>query len=144
MAYTAQIDLQIPFFDVDSMRIAWHGHYAKYFEIARCELLTRIGHDYDDMFESGYSWPIVDIRIRYMRPLRFNQQVRVAAILKRWDHQLRVAYRVCDRCSGSLLARGHTLQAPVNTATGEMSYNQPQEVAEALRRAGLNADGSQP
>lgn len=142
MTVTAHIDLQVPFFDVDSMRIAWHGHYAKYFELARCELLSAIGHDYDDMFASGYSWPIVDIRIRYMRPLRFNQHVRVIAKLKRWDHQLRISYRVRDGDSGSLLARGHTLQAPVDMATGEMSYAQPEAVTQALQQAGLNRDGS--
>ena len=26
--------VEVPFFDVDSMRIVWHGHYLKYFEIA--------------------------------------------------------------------------------------------------------------
>lgn len=144
MAFTAHIDLQVPFFDVDSMKIAWHGNYAKYFEVARCELLTQIGHDYNDMFTSGYSWPIVDMRIRYMRPLRFNQTVRVAAILKRWDHQLRIAYRVRDCDSSSLLARGHTLQAPVNMTTGELSFDQPEAVVQALQQAGLNPDGSQP
>lgn len=139
MAFTAQTDIQVPFFDVDSMCIAWHGHYAKYFELARCELLARIGHDYDAMFASGYSWPIVDMRVRYMRPLRFNQHVRVAAMLKRWDHQLRISYRIRDIDSGDLLARGHTLQAPVDMATGEMLWRQPEAVTRALRDAGLES-----
>lgn len=139
MEFTTQTDIQVPFFDVDSMCIAWHGHYAKYFELARCDLLTRIGHDYDAMFASGYTWPIVDMRIRYMRPLRFNQQVRVAATLKRWDHQLRIAYRVRDIDTGGMQARGHTLQAPVDMATGEMVFGQPDVVARALVQAGLQS-----
>lgn len=142
MACTADINLQVPFFDVDSMCIAWHGHYAKYFEVARCELLSQIGHDYNAMFASGYSWPVVDMRIRYMRPLRFNQHVRVTATLKRWDHQLRISYRVRDCDSDGLLARGHTLQAPVDVKTGQMSYNQPEAVSVALQQAGLKTDGT--
>lgn len=32
----AEIELQVPFFDVDMMEVVWHGHYVKYFEEARC------------------------------------------------------------------------------------------------------------
>lgn len=137
MVFKTQIDIRVPFFDVDSMRIAWHGHYAKYFEQARCDLLERIGHGYEAMFASGYMWPIVDIRIRYMRPLRFNQEVRVTAILKRWDHQLRIAYSIRDIASGGLLARGHTLQAPVDMVTGEMYPGQPEAVTRVLENADM-------
>jgi len=37
----ASFEMEIPFFDVDTYKIVWHGNYAKYFEIARCELLER-------------------------------------------------------------------------------------------------------
>lgn len=141
--WTAYTDIRVPFFDVDSMKIAWHGHYAKYFELARCELLGQIGHNYEDMFDSGYSWPIVDMRVRYMRPLHFNQDVRAFAMLKRWDHQLQITYRIRDIEGGSLLARGHTLQAPVDLATGQLCLNQPDAVTQALDRADLNTTNPQ-
>ena len=32
---SASVEIQIPFHDIDIMGIAWHGHYAKYLEIAR-------------------------------------------------------------------------------------------------------------
>lgn len=142
MSISVTTEIQVPFFEIDSMRMAWHGHYAKYFEIARCALLERIGHDYDAMFACGCMWPIVDMRIRYMRPLRFNQHACVTATLKRWDHQLSIAYRVYDRDSGSRLTRGYTLQAPVDLASGEMFWQQPEAVRLALEKAGLNSDGS--
>ena len=34
----AEIIIRVPFHDVDLMEVVWHGHYAKYFEIARCAL----------------------------------------------------------------------------------------------------------
>ncbi|WP_343034423.1 hypothetical protein [Candidatus Methylobacter favarea] len=33
------VDIEIPFHDIDMMEVVWHGHYAKYFESARCALL---------------------------------------------------------------------------------------------------------
>ena len=39
-----EIEVVPPFFDIDSMDIVWHGHYAKYFELARCALLDKFGY----------------------------------------------------------------------------------------------------
>lgn len=138
MSMNGRIELTVPFFDVDAMRIAWHGHFAKYFELARCRLLEEIGHGYDAMFASGYAWPIVDMRIRYLRPLRFNQCVEVTAALKRWDYQLKIAYRIRDLKTSTALVRGTTLQAPVNIETGELYLGQPPAVARVLSEAGLS------
>lgn len=41
----AEVEIQVPFFDVDSMDVVWHGHYIKYFEVARCALLDHIAWD---------------------------------------------------------------------------------------------------
>ena len=40
---SAEVEIEIPFHDIDLMRIAWHGHYAKYLEVARTALLQQIG-----------------------------------------------------------------------------------------------------
>lgn len=137
MAFTAHTDIQVPFYDVDSMRIAWHGHFVKYFELARCQLLDELGHGYQAMFASGYAWPIVDMRIRYMRPLRFDQKIRVTASLKRWDHLLKITYRIRDCDAGGSLARGYTTHAPVDVASGELYLGQPPQVTQALAAAGV-------
>lgn len=130
----SQIEFQVPFFDVDSMQIAWHGHYAKYFELARCQLLDELGHDYEAMAASGFSWPIVDLRVRYMRSLQFKQWIRVIATLKRWDEQLRIAYRIRDRDSGASIARGATLQVPIEIESGQRYNKTPAAVRRALAR----------
>lgn len=138
----AEIAIQVPFYEVDAARMVWHGHYAKYFERVRCRLLEDLGHGYDAMFASGIIWPIVDMRIRYLRPLVFNQQVRVIATLKHWSCQLKITYRVRDSLSGASLARGHTLQVPVDMASGELLYRRPAVVIDVLTQAGLEPGDS--
>lgn len=142
MPLSKDTDIQIPFHDVDSMRIAWHGHFAKYFEVARCNLLDEIGHGYQAMFDCGYAWPIVDMRIRYMRALRFSQTIRVTATLKQWDHLLKITYRIRDPETGGSLTRGYTTHAPVDVATGELYFGQPPQVASALAAAGITPPAS--
>ena len=31
----ASVEITVPFHDVDMMEVVWHGHYTKYFEVAR-------------------------------------------------------------------------------------------------------------
>ncbi len=61
---SSYLDIKVPFYDVDSMRIVWHGHYVKYIEDARCVLLDKLGYNYLAMEESGYiqtqRWSLYD------------------------------------------------------------------------------------
>lgn len=113
----ADVEMEIPFFDVDSLSIVWHGNYAKYFEIARCELLQKIGYDYTDMRTTGYAFPIVELKAKYILPLVFQQRIRVRAELLEWEHRLKCAYEIYDAQSGVVHTRGTSVQAAV--ALGE-------------------------
>ena len=42
----AEVELMVPFHDVDMLGIAWHGHFCKYLEIVRCEMLDKIDYDF--------------------------------------------------------------------------------------------------
>ena len=59
-----EIEVVPPFFDIDSMDVVWHGHYVKYLELARCALLEKFDYGYVRMRESGFAWPIVDLRLK--------------------------------------------------------------------------------
>src|SRR3546814_5734138 len=74
-----EVRINVPFHDVDLMEIVWHGHYAKYFEVARCALLEKIAYNYQQMKESGYAWPIIELKTRYIKPATFGQDIVVRA-----------------------------------------------------------------
>ena len=128
--FEIEVPMTIPFHDVDSLGIAWHGHYAKYFEIARCALLDRLGYGYDAMRESGYSWPVIDMHVRYVKPMRFNQRVTVRATLREWENRLLIQYLITDQ-DGRRLTKGTTSQVAVDM-NGEMQFVSPPIVFERL------------
>ncbi|GLS06349.1 4-hydroxybenzoyl-CoA thioesterase [Chitiniphilus shinanonensis] len=125
MIPTTTIDLTIPFHDLDPMDIVWHGHYARYFELARTALLQSIDFDIPQMRQSGYVWPVIELNVRYSRPLRYQQRIRVSATLVEWRNRLKVRYEIRDADSGARLTRGHTVQVAVERASGEMCYVSP-------------------
>ena len=134
-ALQVEVEMQIPFFDVDMMEIAWHGHYVKYLEVARCALLDRLDHNYLQMRDSGYGWPVIDLQIRYIRPLLFQQRVRVKADLVEWENRLKLNYLITDAATGERLTRASTVQVAVDLASREMQLASPRVFIAAVERA---------
>jgi acyl-CoA thioester hydrolase len=127
-----EIDIEIPFHDVDMMEVVWHGNYAKYFEIARCVLLDKINYNYPQMRDSGYSWPVIDLRIRYIKPAVFMQVITVKCRCVEWENRLKIAYLIVDKHTGSRLTKGYSIQVAVNLKTQEMRLTSPAVLHEKL------------
>lgn len=127
-----EIGLSPAFHDCDAMQVVWHGHYFKYLEIARCALLQRYDYDYPQMQASGYLWPVVDTRVKYIRPLRYAQPLVVSARISEWENRLKLDYRIRDAATDEVLTRAHTIQVAVDAASGEMRYQCPPVLWERL------------
>lgn len=123
---TAAVDLEIPFHDVDSVHIVWHGNYVKYFEIARSALLRKINYDIPQMSESGYGWPVVDLQVKYIKPLKYGQKVKVIATLIEYENRLKVSYEVINQSDSSITTKGQTTQLAIEMATGETLFATPE------------------
>lgn len=131
---SASILVSVPFHDVDAMNVAWHGHYLKYFELARCELLQRIDYDYPQMKDSGFLWPIVECQLKYVRPATYGQRLQVRASLAEYENRIRIVYEIVDAISGERLTKGYTIQVAVDAQTREMQFVSPAILIENVER----------
>src|SRR3546814_12584283 len=107
------------------MEIVWHGHYAKYFEIARCALLEKITYNYQQMKESGYAWPIIELKTRYIKPATFGQDIVVRARIVACELRLKIDYLITDAASGARLTKGHTVQVAEDMERRELMLPSP-------------------
>ena len=128
------VEVRVPFHDVDPAGIAWHGHYFKYLELARCALLERVGYSYNAMAESGYVWPLVDAKLRFVKPAFFDQTLFVEAALSEWEYRLQLEYCIRD-AGGKEMTRGSTVQVPLEISTREMVMGVPKFVIERIETA---------
>jgi acyl-CoA thioester hydrolase len=134
-ALTAEVEVEVEFHDLDPMGVAWHGHYLRYFERARCALLRRFDYDYPQMHASGYHWPIVDCRLRYVAPGRYGQRLLVRAELAEWENRLVIDYLVRDAKSSARITEGRTVQVAVTADGWELQMVSPAVLREKLERA---------
>ncbi|MCP1623548.1 acyl-CoA thioesterase [Pseudomonas nitroreducens] len=131
----AEVEILVPFFDVDMMEVVWHGHYVKYLEVARCALLDKLDHNYSQMREAGYAWPVIDLQLRYVRGARFGQRISVRADLVEWENRLKINYLISDAGTGERLTRASSTQVAVEIASREMQMASPAVFIDAVQRA---------
>jgi acyl-CoA thioester hydrolase len=139
----SEVEVEVPFHDSDPMGVTWHGNYFRYLETARSALLNSIGYNFRQMAESGFLWPVVDARIKYVRPTTFGQRLRVTAALTEYENRLKITYTITDIATGDVVTEATTTQVAVNRATGEMSFVSPPALTDKVRAALAAAEAAQ-
>ncbi len=125
------IEVEVPFHDVDGLGIVWHGHYYKYFEIARTRLLRSVGLDQGDVIGPRYRFLIVESHCRYAAALRYGDKVRVSAWFGDVRHRIKVSYEAVSLETGRRAARGHTILATTDLE-GRLLLETPHGIVERI------------
>jgi len=106
----AEEEFTVEFFDLDPLRIVWHGNYFNYFEIGRRVLLEKINFSYEEMEKSGYAFPVIEVSAKYLNSLRFGDRARVKAILMEYENRLLIRYEIRNAQTGVLTTKGFSTQ----------------------------------
>jgi len=135
-----EVVVTIPFHDIDIMEVAWHGHYAKYFELARTSLMQKVGLDWIRIRDMGFALPIVDFNTRFARPLRYGSEYVVRATVEDpYSTYLIIDYTITEKSTGQACATARSRQIYLRTEKLETCFNLPDEFHEAYKRAELHA-----
>lgn len=107
---------QVGFGECDPLGIMWHGHYWRWLEIARTELLRSVGLDVPDLAAFGVRVVVADARCSHHRPLRYAERFRVEAWVPLAGPGVDVQYRVTSGAEpgGPLCAKARTLLAAIH------------------------------
>lgn len=100
---------RVDYSETDQMGIVYHARYLVWLDIARTEHLRLAGMSYRDMETAGYRLVVSEAQLRYRRPARYDDPIRVRC----WVRELatrRVAfgYAVEHAESGELLVTATT------------------------------------
>lgn len=131
--FQSEFEIKIPFYDLDPMDVVWHGNYIKYMEQARCDMFNKLNYTYYDMKNDNYAYPIAKMKTKYIKPLRFNQEVIMETSLIEIEPAIIIKYKMSDKASGEEVFCGETMQIGVNIQTGESLYNAPANLFKRLK-----------
>ena len=133
-ADAVSVELLVPFHDVDSLRVVWHGHYVKYVEIARMEYLRRNRLSVRELEELGVMLMVAQTHLKHVSPLRHDDRFRVTAWLVEHRFRLEFEYEVFNLTTDKKSATGRSVLAVVKAGTTEMFLRTPEEMVARLEK----------
>ena len=105
----SSVELRVRYAETDQMGVAYHGHYLVWCELARTEHMRRLGVRYRDMEATGVRLAVSEAQLRYLRPARYDDLLRVTAWLAEvGSRRVVFRYRVERPEDGVLLCTAET------------------------------------
>jgi acyl-CoA thioester hydrolase len=110
-------ETRVLYADTDRSQVVYHGNYLRYFEFGRASLMRDAGYPYKTVEENGFVYPIIEIGLKYVSPLHYDDPIWVntrPADLERV--RLSFDYVITHRETGGLICTGTTRHCATNTA----------------------------
>ena len=112
-----EIQIRVRYGETDRMGFVYYGNYATYFEVARVEALRTLGVSYRDMEDGGVCLPVLDYKIRYLKPAFYDDQLTIKTTIKEMPGvRIKFDYETYNQ-EGTLLNLAETTLVFVNTQT---------------------------
>lgn len=119
----------------DYAGIVWHGTYLTWMESARVECLRELGIEFADLVALGCDLPVVDLNIRYHRPVRLGMTAVVRArmiqsskIRMVWD------YRIVSPDGKELYTTAQVTLVAIDIEKGSIMRQLPPMVKDAIAK----------
>lgn len=135
-ALTVTQEIRVRFNETDPLGIVWHGHYITYFEDGREAFGRYHGISYLDVFDSGFTTPIVKSICEHKLSLRYGDVVRIkTTIVDTPAAKMIFRYKIFDT-NNEIACTGETIQVFLDKE-GELMLTIPPFYEEWKRKVGL-------
>jgi acyl-CoA thioester hydrolase len=129
------INHRVRYSDTDRMDMVYHGSYVPMLEAARVDTLREIGWVYSEMETKGVLLPVIDLRVQYKMPARYDQILRIEThVVRPPTAKLEFCFHVFHE--QNLLVEANVVLAFVNANSG-LPQRAPSGLANALAENGL-------
>jgi acyl-CoA thioester hydrolase len=127
---TNETRVRVRYAETDQMGVVYHANYLVWFEIGRVEFIRQLGLDYKSMEqEEGCGIAVVDARLRYKLPARYDDELIVQTqLVAARGPVIRFGYKIVRVADGILLCEGETVHVVVGPDMKKRSL--PQKYAE--------------
>ena len=101
--------VRVNYSETDQMGVVYHARYLVWLDIARTEHLRRSGLSYRALEEQGFRLAVGELGIRYRRPARYDDPVRVRCwVREAVPRRVTFGYALEQADTGALLATAWT------------------------------------
>lgn len=102
--------LRVRYAETDQMGVVYYANYIVWMEVGRVEYCKSVGFNYRDMErDDGVLLAVIEVRCRYQRPARFDDEVVVKTWLEKATSRMaHFGYEMRRAEDGAVLVTGET------------------------------------
>jgi len=109
--------VRVNYSETDQMGVAYHARYLVWLDVARCEHLRGTGLSYRELEASGLRLVVGEAAIRYRRPARYDDQLRIRCWVREVaSRRVVFGYAVENAETGLLLATATVSLLPLDAS----------------------------
>lgn len=129
---TSETKLRVRYGETDQMGYVYYGNYPLYYEVARTDLIRKLGWTYGEMEKSGIMMPVASLNVKYIRPAYYDEELTIKVIVKNFPtKKMEFEYEVFNE-QGKLINTGNTVLVFVDMKTGR-PVNPPDKFIEKIK-----------
>lgn len=109
--------IRVRYGETDQMGFLYHARYVDYYDVARSELLRRMGSSNKELEASGYMLPVIEVVSNYKNPAYYDDLLTVKVVVREMPTvKIRFDYEIF-RENGECINTGHVVLAFMNAGT---------------------------
>jgi acyl-CoA thioester hydrolase len=133
---TVTQQIRVRFNETDPLGIVWHGYYITYFEDGREAFGRQYGISYLDIYDSGFTTPIVKSTCEHKLSLRYGDVARIETTIVDTPVAKMIFRYVIYDANNEIACTGETVQVFLNSE-GNLMLTNPPFYEEWKRKVGL-------
>jgi acyl-CoA thioester hydrolase len=131
-------EVTVRFNEADPLGIVWHGHYIRYFEDGREAFGAKYRLRYLDIFEFGYTVPVVNVECNYKRSLRYGDTVLIETrYVPTEAAKIRFEYTLYNAATREVVCTGASVQVFLDKEQSVLQLTVPPFFVEWKKMWGL-------
>lgn len=79
--FCSETKVRVRYAETDKMGYCYYGNYATYFEVARVEMIKKLGFSYKQMEDEGVALPVLEFIIKYFKPAFYDEEITIKTVV---------------------------------------------------------------
>jgi acyl-CoA thioester hydrolase len=130
--FTSETKIRVRYGETDQMGYVYYGNYAEFYEVARVEMLRKLGLTYKWMESTGIMMPVLELKCKYIKPAYYDDEITIKVMVKQLPSTRIIFNYELYNEQGELINLGETTLVFVNIETKRPTVG-PAEFMEKLK-----------
>lgn len=95
---TSKSTIRVRYDEVDQMGYVYHGNYAKYYHVARTDLLHKLGVSDKELENEGLILPVIEMKSRFIKPIFYDDTIIIlASLIEKPRSRMKFSYKIFNK-----------------------------------------------